>query len=94
MERILGTNENWGKWSVIVAVMLPHIVPREIQLENILSIRDFEWLVILVGSNIYGIKELEACESKKWLVGWSLKFRRFILKSPRRKTCFHSLDTD
>ena len=39
------------------------------KLENILSMRVFEWLVILVGSKIYGIKVLEASESKKPFVG-------------------------
>ena len=74
--------------------MLPDIISGEIKLENILSMRVFEWLVILVGCKIYGIKELEANESKKSFVGWwSLQFRRFILKSIRRKTCFPSLDT-
>ena len=53
------------KWSDIVAVMLP-----DIKLENILSMRVFEWLVILVGCKIYEIKELEANESKKSFVGW------------------------
>ena len=69
-DRILGTNENWGKWSDIVAVMLPDIISGEIKLENILSMRVFEWLVILVGCKIYGIKELEASKSKKLFVGW------------------------
>ena len=30
----------------------------------------FEWLVNLVGCKIYGIKELEASESKKSFVVW------------------------
>ena len=68
--RILGTNENWGKWSDIVAVMLPDIISGEIKLENILSMRVFEWLVILVGCKIYGIKELETSEFKKSFVDW------------------------
>ena len=74
-DRILGTNENSGKWSDIVAVMLPDIVSWKIKLENILYVRAFEWLVvILVGCKIYGIKELEASEPKKSFVGcwWSL----------------------
>ena len=28
-DRILGTNENWGKWSDVVVVMLPHIISWE-----------------------------------------------------------------
>ena len=67
---MLGTNENWGKWSDIVAVMLPDIMLGEIKLENIMSMRVFEWLVILVWCKIYGIKELRASESKKSFVGW------------------------
>ena len=56
----------------IVAVILPDIISGEIKLENILSIRVFAWLVMLVGCKIYGIKELEANESKKSFVGWWL----------------------
>ena len=67
---MLRTNENWGKWSDIVAAMLPDIMSGETKLENILLMRVFEWLVILVGCKIYGIKELEASESKKSFVGW------------------------
>ena len=37
--------------------------------ENILSIRELEWLVILVGCKIEGIDELDASESKNSLVG-------------------------
>ena len=56
--------------------------------------RVFEWLVILVGCKIYGIKELEASESKKsLLVGDHYNSKDFTLKPPRRKTCFHSLNT-
>ena len=68
-DRILETDENLGKWPDIVAVMLPDIHSWEIKLKNILSVRVFEWLVILVGCEIYGIKELEASESKKSFVG-------------------------
>ena len=35
-----------------------------------MSVRVFEWLVILVECKIYGIKELKASESKKSFVGW------------------------
>ena len=53
--------------------MLADIISREIKLKNILSIRVFKWLVILVAYKIYEIKELEARESKKSFVGlWSL----------------------
>ena len=50
--------------------MLPDIISGRIKLENILPMRVFEWLVILVGHETYGIKELEASESKKSFVGW------------------------
>ena len=33
----------------MAAVMLPDIISGEIKLENILSMRVFEWLLILVG---------------------------------------------
>ena len=49
--------------------MLPDIISGEIKLENILSMRGFEWLLILVRCKIYGLKELEASESKKSFVG-------------------------
>ena len=60
-DRILGTNETWGKWSYIVSV--PAIISGEIKLENKLSMRVFEWLVIQVGCKINGIKELRG----KWI---------------------------
>ena len=50
--------------------MLPDIILGEIKLENILSMRVFEWLVILVGWNIYEIKALEASEYRKSFVRW------------------------
>ena len=57
-------NKNWGRlWgrlSDIVAVMLPEINSWETILENLLSMRVFEWLVILIGFKIYDIKEFEA----------------------------------
>ena len=53
-------NKYWGRWSDIVAVMLPVINSWETILENLLSLRVFEWLVILIGCKIYGIKEFEA----------------------------------
>ena len=50
--------------------MSPDIISGEIKLENILSMRVFEWLVILVGCKIYGIKRIEASKFKKPIVGW------------------------
>ena len=51
-------------------IMLPDIILGEIKLENILSMRVFEWLVILVGWNIYEIKALEESEYRKSFVRW------------------------
>ena len=48
----------------MVAVKLPEIMSGSITLENILSIRVLECLVILVGCKIKGINELETRESK------------------------------
>ena len=47
----------------MVAVKLPDIMPGSITLENILSIRVLEWLVILVGCKIKGMSQ-ETRESK------------------------------
>ena len=44
----------------MIAVKLPDIMSGSITLENILSIRVLEWLVILAGCKIKGINELEA----------------------------------
>ena len=53
--------------------MLLDIISVEIKLEKVLSMRVFEWLLILVGCKINGIKELEASESKKsFVVCWLL----------------------
>ena len=38
---MLVTNENLGKWSDIVAVMLPDIISGEIKLENVYSQWEF-----------------------------------------------------
>ena len=69
-ESTLGANKNWGRSLDIVAVILPEVTLWEIILEYILSMRVFEWLVILVGCNIYGNKEFKARESKVSFVGW------------------------
>ena len=50
--------------------MLSDIISWEIKLENMLSMRVFEWLVVLVWCKTYGIKELETSESKKSFVSW------------------------
>ena len=49
----------------MVAVKLPDIISGSITLENILSTRVLEWLVILVGCKIEGINKLEAREPKE-----------------------------
>ena len=68
---MLGTNENWSKWSDIFVVVLPDIISGEIKFENILSMKVFQWLATLVGCEIRGIKELQACElNKTSFVGW------------------------
>ena len=48
----------------MVAVELPDIISGSITFENILSIRELEWLVILVGCKIKDINELGERESK------------------------------
>ena len=67
-ESTLRANKNWGRRSDIVAIILPAFTLWEIILENILSMRLFEWLVILAGCKIYPIKEIEAAESKNLFV--------------------------
>ena len=52
----------------MVAIKLPDIMSGSITLENVLSIRVLEWLVILVGCKIQVINELEARESKNSFV--------------------------
>ena len=47
-----------------MAVKLLDIMSKSITFENVLSMQVSEWLVILVGCKIKGIKELEARESK------------------------------
>ena len=51
-----------------MAVKLPDIMSGSIKFENILSIRVLEWLVILIGSKIKVINELEARECKNSFV--------------------------
>ena len=50
----------------MVAVKLRYITSGSITLENVLSIRVLEWLVVLVGCKIKGINELEARGSKNY----------------------------
>ena len=44
-----------------------------------LRIRDFEWLVILVGYKIHGIKELETIESNKSFVLMIITFQKIYI---------------
>ena len=55
-DKILESKTNWGSWSDMVAFMLPDNILWEIKFENILSMGVFEWLVILVGCKMYGVK--------------------------------------
>ena len=41
----------------MIAIMFPDTIYREIKLENMLSMKVFEWLVILVGCKIHDKKE-------------------------------------
>ena len=66
---MLGTTRNWGRWSEIVAVRLPEIELGKIAFVNMLSIRVFEWLVILVGCKMQDKKDFDARKSKNSLVG-------------------------
>ena len=43
---------------------LPDIISGSIMLQNILSIRVLEWIVILIGCEIKGINELDESDSK------------------------------
>ena len=46
---------NWGRWSEMVAVKLLDIMSGSKKIENIISIRVLQWLVILVDFKIKGI---------------------------------------
>ena len=48
----------------MVAVKLSNLMSGSISIENILTIRVLEWLVILAVCKIKGINELDARESK------------------------------
>ena len=61
-DKTIGKNENWGKWLDIVAVILPEWEIPNWKKHFLLSLRVFQWQVILAGCKIYGIKELEAIE--------------------------------
>ena len=64
----------------MVAVKSPDIMLGSITVENILSIRVLECLVILVGCEIKGINDLEARESKNsFVLLCSLWFNRLTL---------------
>ena len=52
----------------MMAVKITDIMSGSITYENMLSIKVLEWLVILIGSKIKGINELEARESKNSFV--------------------------
>ena len=52
LEKISEAIRNWGRWSDIVAVMLPDILFGVITFEQILSIRVLELFLNLVGCTI------------------------------------------
>ena len=52
----------------MMAVKITDIMSGSITYENMLSIKVLEWLVILIGSKIKGINELEARVSKNSFV--------------------------
>ena len=60
---ILRIIANLGRYSKLRAFKLGDIMSGSIAFENILSIRVLEWVVILVGCKIKGIKKLEKKES-------------------------------
>ena len=51
-----------------MTIKLPDIISGSIMLQNILSIRVLEWIVILIGCEIKGINELDESDSK---INWS-----------------------
>ena len=62
------------------------------KLEEILSIKVLELLLILVGSKTYGKNIFDEKEPKNPLVGLYFSYsNKSMLKSPRRKTVFFSI---
>ena len=72
-DKIVAISKIWDKWWNIVAVMLPNITSCKIKMENILSVKVFEWLVFLVCCKIYVLKELGIKESKNFMI-WLMIF--------------------
>ena len=58
-ESTLGANKSWGRWSDMVAVMLPDIILYESTFEKILSMKVLERLVSLVDCKVYGMIEFK-----------------------------------
>ena len=75
----------------MVAVKFPDTISWEIKLEKILSMRVFEWDIILVCWAIWGKNILDDRESRNSFVALCCSyFNKSTLKSPRRKTVFCS----
>ena len=81
-----GTIKNCAKWSDIENVKFPEVQFSKSGLfENMLSIKVWDRLVILVGSVMWGTKRLEVSVSKKSLVSeFVSELSRSMLKSPAR----------
>ena len=47
-----------------MTIKLPDTISGSIMLQNILSVRVLEWIVILIGCEIKGINELDESDSK------------------------------
>ena len=60
LPNILGIPANWDKWSEMVVVKLPDLMPVSTMFGNMFSTRVWEWLVVLAGCIIKGINELDA----------------------------------
>ena len=51
-------------YTLTMTIKLPDIISGSIMLQNILSVRVLEWIVILIGCEIKGINELDESDSK------------------------------
>ena len=51
-------------YTLTMTIKLPDIISGSIMLQNILSVRVLEWIVILIGCEIKGINELDETDSK------------------------------
>ena len=51
-------------YPLTMTIKLPDTISGSIMLQNILSVRVLEWIVILIGCEIKGINELDESDSK------------------------------